>query len=114
MSIKKIYKRKTNKEREQLFNALAMKLGHKVVNVKPPKDKNKIKEARKSSHLSGSEAAIICGVSRRSWTMWENHKDLNDKKTKETYPSDWQWGWFLLATNQHPTLQLIRKINKEI
>ncbi len=101
------YRRKTQKERQHLFDALAHQMGHAVINIMPPKNKNKIKDIRKDSRLSGAEAAVICGVSRRSWTMWENHNKADP--TKDTYPSDWQWGWFLLAINQHPNLQLVAK-----
>lgn len=111
MAKNKPYKRKTKKERECMFSELGKKLGHAVINIEPPKDKEQIKLARQSSRLSGSQAAVVCGVSRRSWTAWENKqtKEQNGKKIKEAYPSDWQWGWFLLATNQHPTLQLVKK-----
>lgn len=114
MATSNTYTRKTIKERQKLFSDLSRRLGHDIINIAPPKDKDKIKEARKISRLSGAEAATVCGVSRRSWTMWENAQNLKNhegKKVKESYPSDWQWGWFLLATNQHPTLQLVRKIN---
>ncbi|MBO6225864.1 MAG: helix-turn-helix transcriptional regulator [Psychrobacter sp.] len=110
-----VYKRKTEEERQQLFLRLARDIGHPVINITPPKNKEQIKNARKDSGLSGSEAAAVCGVSRKTWTMWENHKkDTGSKKTPETYPSDWQWGWFLLAVNKHPELRLIEQSDEAL
>ena len=106
----KVYKRRTQAERKLLFARLARDIEHSVINITPPKNKDKIKKVRRDSGLSGDDAASICGVSRKTWTMWENHKkNIGDEKTPETYPSDWQWGWFLLAVNKHPDLRLVEQ-----
>lgn len=105
-----VYKRRTQSEREKLFSRLSRDIGHSVINTPPPKNKDSIKKVRRDSGLSGDDAAAICGVSRKTWTMWENHKkNIGNEKTPETYPSDWQWGWFLLAVNKHPELRLIEQ-----
>lgn len=104
------YKRKTQKEREALFLGLSRDIDHSVINLKAPRNKDDIKKIRKDSGLLGDDAAAICGVTRRTWTMWENYKNENVKdQTPESYPNDWQWGWFMLAINRHPKLRLIEK-----
>ena len=103
-----IYKRKTESERKAIFEQIEKILNHSVVNLKAPKNKNEIKNIRKDSGLSCGAAGAICGVTRRTWTMWENYKKNSPKDEKpETYPSDWQWGWFLLAVDKHPKLRLV-------
>ena len=110
-----VYKRRTQAERKQLFARLARDIEHSVINITPPKNKDKIKKVRRDSGLSGDDAASICGVSRKTWTMWENHKkNIGDEKTPETYPSDWQWGWFLLAVNKHPDLRLVEQTKEAL
>lgn len=111
----KVYKRRTQAERKLLFARLARDIEHSVINITPPKNKDKIKKVRRDSGLSGDDAASICGVSRKTWTMWENHKkNIGDEKTPETYPSDWQWGWFLLAVNKHPDLRLVEQTKEAL
>ena len=108
----RVYKRRTESERKMLFAKLAQDIGHDVINVTPPQDKSEIKAVRKAHGLNGKQAAAICGVTRRTWTLWENYQKVTDDQPSddqakaEAYPSDWQWGWFLLAINQHPTLRL--------
>lgn len=102
-----IYKRNDQAVREQMFERLARDIRHSVINITPPRNKDEIKKIRKDHGLSGADAAVICGVSRKTWTMWENYKKDNKGESKETYPSDWQWGWFLLAINKHPELRLV-------
>lgn len=110
-----VYKRRTQAERKLLFARLARDIEHSVINITPPKNKDKIKKVRRDSGLSGDDAASICGVSRKTWTMWENHKkNIGDEKTPETYPSDWQWGWFLLAVNKHPELRLVEQTKEAL
>ena len=96
MAKNKIYKRKTKEERAVMFAALAKKLGHTVINIEPPKDKEQIKLARQSSRLSGSQAAVVCGVSRRSWTAWLNNLSSSIKPQTSCDPNP----IFSRATNQ--------------
>lgn len=103
-----IYKRNDQAVREKIFERLARDIRHSVINITPPKNKDEIKSIRKDHGLSGADAAVICGVSRKTWTMWENHKKNSQDNSKESYPSDWQWGWFLLAINKHPELRLVK------
>lgn len=103
-----VYKRKTESERQAMFAKLAHDIGHVVINITPPTDKSKIKEIRKAHGLNGKDAADICGVSRRTWTLWENYRKEGDDLI-EAYPNDWQWGWFLLAINKHPNLRLVEQ-----
>lgn len=101
------------KDQEYVFSQLERQLGHKVVNIYPPTNKDEIKKLRKEASLSCENAAVICGVTRKTWTVWENYSlgfdhdtGMSETGKTEPYPSDWQWGWFLLAINRHPHLRL--------